>query len=119
VNIRARPTTPEPKVIEEAVHTDERAQAKLLRDVRAAKASDKARGTGPKISEPERDTFSVAPKPNTTPDLHSALNDLADQLLDGDPGKPMTVGNLAWALHSLARKLAPKPTPELEEQETA
>jgi hypothetical protein len=49
---------------------------KLLRDVRAAKQSDMARGTGPRNSTPKsfHEVPDVAPTPETTPDLHSALN---------------------------------------------
>jgi hypothetical protein len=50
-------------------------------------------------------------KPETTPDLHEALISTADQLMEQDHSKPMTTGNLAWALHSIARKIKP-PAPE-------
>jgi hypothetical protein len=121
MNVRARPTPSTPKIIGDIERGDER---KLLRDVKAAKASDAAKGTGPRRNSPK--SFHDVPGPDlapdvetksdveTKPDLHSALMDVADKLMDGPHDRPATLGHLAWALHSVAAKIKPKSTPEME-----
>jgi hypothetical protein len=130
VNIRARPTPPEDRVLRDLERDDER---RLLRDVRAAKASDMAKGTGPRRNSPKSyhevpgpdlaPDVTPTPKPDveTKPDLHSALTDVANKLLEDEPGRPATLGNLGWALHSVARQIAPKPVtaPEIGERDTS
>lgn len=80
----------------------------LMRDVRAAKVSDKLNGTAPREEAP-RDTNYLASSSRKAPDLHEALISTADKLMEDGHDRPMTTGNLAWALHSIARQIAPSP----------
>jgi hypothetical protein len=88
---------------------------KVIQDVREAKASDQRKGTGPQVpyDEPPETGSSMAPEPaaksdvETTPDLRSALTDVADKLMDGPHDRPATLGHLAWALNSVARQIKP------------
>jgi hypothetical protein len=88
----------------------------LIETARAAKERDTARGTGPRRNTPksfhdtealdaepdEKDTLSVAHSPPNN--LREVLEEVAEDLMD-DAQRPATLGNIAYALRRIARKL--------------
>jgi hypothetical protein len=94
----------------------------LERDVRRAKISDAANGTGPRRNTPKsfHDTdmdaepnnkssmLTSSPDVDVNSELCAVLNDVADEFEDGEQSRPAKMGHLAWAFRRVARKLARK-----------
>jgi hypothetical protein len=87
---------------------------KVLRDVRQARQSDVARGTGPKVPAKRNNQMaisSVSPEPTSEPSLHEAFTSVADRLME-EGHRPATLGNIAYAFHSVANKIGRSQAPE-------
>jgi hypothetical protein len=86
--IRATPTPP----------TD-----KIIADVKAAKASDLAKGTGPKV--PYKSPASTATP--VMPDLHSALHAVGSELLAAGH-EPASMASIGFAFRDVASRMKPQ-----------
>jgi hypothetical protein len=82
---------------------------KILASVKAAKQSDVAKGTGPRVTrKPYNDemaTSPATPETNATGDLHKALMSVGDQMPYHD--KPASLATVGHALKQVALKIAP------------
>ena len=89
---------------------------KIISDVKAAKTRDIAKGTGPRRNAPKsfhevEDADEAAPEKATLSMAHSPRDDLPDVLLEvaedlmDDAQRPATLGNVAYVLRRLARRL--------------
>jgi hypothetical protein len=104
MTIRARATPSEDRVLGEMERSDERDLDARVKKFAAQQPTRKPHSEPVELDvEPE-----PTPKSNTTPDLPSALMDVADLLMENHD-KPATLGHLAWALNKVARLLTKEP----------